>query len=106
MGECADLTPVAHVAGNAVKVVCKLNCEFDPVVTSRNLTVPAPVGLRIASQYLVPDTTLVLGTTTEFHVPLTGEAIFPWVKRFWGLLLPESEYKPTKICVAALVLST
>ncbi len=85
-------------------MVCALVCASDPDATSRNLTVPAPAGPRMAIQYLVPAVIPVAETTAEFHAPFTGLVIETCVRRVPGVLEPVSVYKPTMTCVAALLL--
>ncbi len=85
-------------------MVCALVCAGDPDATSRNLTVPAPAGPRIAIQYLVPAVMLVAGMTAEFHAPFTGLVIVTCVRRVPGTLELVLVYKPTTTCVAALLL--
>ena len=105
MGERLPLVPAFQVAGNALRLLCELSCDFAPEVTSRNRTMPAPVGLKIASQYLAPVVRLAAGTATEFQAPLAGFVITPCVNRMFGLSVPVLLYKPAITCVAVLPLS-
>ncbi len=91
--------------GSELKLVCALVCDSDPDATSRNLTVPAPTGPRMAIQYLVPAVMLVAEMTAEFHAPFTGLVIVICVRRVPGVLEPVLVYRPTMTCVAALLLS-
>ncbi len=85
-------------------MVCALVCAGDPDETSRNLTVPAPAGPKMAIQYLVPAVMLVAEITAEFHAPFTGLAIVICVRRVPGVLELVLVYRPITTCVAALLL--
>ena len=105
MGERLPLWPGFQVVGNALRLLCEQSCDLAPEDTSRNRTVPAPVGLKIAIQYLVPVVILAAGTATEFQAPLAGFVMTPCVNKMLGLLAPVSLYKPAITCVAVLPLS-
>ena len=66
------MLPGDQVSGSELKLVCALVCADDPDSTDRNLTTPAPVGPRMAIQYLVPVVMLVAEMTAVFHAPFTG----------------------------------
>jgi hypothetical protein len=102
MGEWKRRVPDDQFAGSVVRLLWALSRERPPDATSRKLTDPAPVGLRMAIQYLVPDVTAAPGTVTAFQAPLTGAAIVPWVRRVPGLLLGVLVYSPTTTLLAAL----
>jgi hypothetical protein len=87
-------------------VLWALVCALLPLATTRNHTVPAPVGPSTAIQYLVPAVTFTDVAVTEFQAPLTRVLIVPCVSRVPGLLLPVLVYSPATTCVAVLVLST
>jgi hypothetical protein len=66
---------------------------------------PMPVGASAAIQYFVPETIVADGTVIEFHAPLTGLVIVPWVSNVPGESLALLAYKPTTIWVAAMLAS-
>ena len=106
IGEFAYDAPGDHVVGKAVRFVWRLISVDPPEATSRKRTIPLPLGLSMAIQYLVPAVRLTPGIATEFQVPFAGEVIVPDATNVPGSLPLVFVYTPTAADVAALVLST
>ena len=106
-GEFVQLDPPDQAVGRLLSAACMLVCDFVPLTASRYRTVPAPVGLSNASQYLLPAETAAAGTDTVFHALRVGFIRSPWVRRLAGLVVVALfEYSPRTMCVAALAVST
>ena len=106
IGELAQLAAGDHVAGNVARVVWLLPWLLPPVPTSRNWTVPLPLGVNTAIQYFVPVVTVIAATVREFHAPAAGLARVAWPRSVPGLLLDVFEYRPTVTFVAVEPAST